>query len=86
MEFRRTAVAAVLLFLAMVLAPPALAGPFDGTRAFSTQSNRANCGGNTNELSVNDGRISGEFQGQNGIYVARGKISDAGKVKFNLDS
>ena len=70
----------------MALATPSIAGPFDGQWIISVQSNRSNCGGNTNELTVSDGRITGEYVGSNGVYAARGTISDAGKVKFKLDA
>ena len=68
----------------MALAIPAIAGPFDGQWSISVDSNRSNCGGNTNELTVIDGRVTGEYVGSNGVYTARGTISEAGKVRFKL--
>ena len=82
----RVTFAITCLLSVMALAVPAIAGPFDGQWVISFQSNSSNCGGSTSELSVSDGRISGEVTGTNGVYTARGKISDAGKVRFNLDA
>jgi len=86
MRFVRVSSAATALLLVLASAMPTIAGSFDGKWVVSTQSNRSNCGGNTNEVAVNDGRISGEFVGQNGIYTARGTISEDGKVRFNLNA
>ena len=82
----RVSLAITCLLSVLVPALPAIAGSFDGQWIIKLQSNRSNCGGDTNELTVSDGRISGEFVGSNGIYTARGTISEAGKVRFNLDA
>ncbi len=82
----RVSLATICLLSVLALAVPAVAGPFDGQWILSTQSNRSNCGGGANELTVSDGRISGEVVGSNGVYTARGTISESGKVKFNLDA
>jgi len=82
----RISIAIACMLSVMAQTMPAIAGSFDGKWAVSTQSNRSNCGGNTNELTVSGGQVSGEFVGNNGVYTARGTISEAGKVRFNLDA
>ena len=81
----RVSLAATCLLSVMALTMPAIAGPFDGQWVLSTQGS-VRCGGGTNALMVSDGRISGEVVGKNGVYTARGTISESGKVKFNLDA
>ena len=85
MRMSRFLLSAVVALSALASAVPAGAGPFDGTWIVSSTQNRG-CGGNTNEMTVADGRVSGTFNGQNGVYSARGKITDEGKVKFNLNA
>ncbi len=82
----RVSFATACLLSVMAMAMPAIAGPFDGQWVLSTQSNSGRCGGGSNEITVSDGRISGDVVGSNGIYTARGTISESGKVKFNLDA
>jgi polyisoprenoid-binding protein YceI len=85
MRMARLLLPAVIALSALAPATSAYAGPFDGNWTVDSASNRADCGGNKNEISVVDGKVSGHFQGRNRTYVARGKISDEGKVKIELD-
>ncbi|MDH3666423.1 MAG: hypothetical protein OEN23_05790 [Paracoccaceae bacterium] len=70
----------------LVFSGAAIAGPYDGQWIMSTTSNRSNCGGGTNELSIADGKISGSVIGKNGTYTAKGTVSDEGKVRMKLDT
>ncbi len=77
---------ACLIASGLVFSGTAFAGPYDGQWLLSTTSNRSNCGGGTNEVSVADGKISGTVYGQNGTYTAKGTVSDEGKVRMKLDA
>ena len=81
-----TLLARTIMAFAVTMAAPAVAGPYDGEWVLESKSNRSNCGGGTNEITITDGQISGTVYGKIGVYTASGTVSDDGKVKMKLDA
>ncbi len=70
----------------MQIKPKNVSTEFDGAWELSTTSNSSNCGGGTNTVQVQNGKMSGQVTGKNGIYAVNGWIDANGAVNFQLDT
>ncbi len=82
--FSRTTIAArILLFLVMSIATPAAAATFDGAWNVQIASSGGACPSGT---SVSIGINNGQVASSNAMFVASGRVAEAGAISVTLSS
>ena len=79
--FRTTIAARILLFWAMSIATPAAAATFDGAWNVQIASSGGACPNGTNvSIGINNGQVASS----NAMFVASGRVADAGTISVIL--